>query len=193
MRRVGRIGSRLTGWLTAPVLVALSFGWAAPARAVEPFLLNIGVLGGVGGPLDADSPDPGTSQRGLELQVGMYTEPHTLVQLRLGRLEFGDSDQLGDLFTPELEYATVAGEYRFYKNWYDSGLFLGLGAYRLSGERLAGGPADEETAIGLTGGITGDFEITHHVGVLGQLTGHYANLDQAQLFGTALVGIAVKF
>jgi hypothetical protein len=185
MRRV-----RTIGWLAMAAMGLL----AGPARAADPFLLSVAVLGGAGGPLDADPPDPGVGQRSLELQLGLVTEPRTLVQLRLGRIDFAADDQLGDVLDPQLEYATIAGEYRFYRNWYDSGIFLGLGGYRLSG--IVGGPTgseDDDTAIGLTGGVTGEFEITRHLGLLGQISAHYVDLDQSQLFANALAGLAVKF
>lgn len=185
MRRVGRVG-----WLA---MLALSLA-AGPAHAVEPYLVSIGVLGGAGGPLDADDPDPGLSQRSLELQVGLFTEPRTLLQLRLGRMDFGSGDRLGDLFDPQLDYATIAGEYRFYRSWYDSGMFIGLGGYRLRGNRRdLGGGESEQTSLGLTGGVTGEFELARHVSLLGEITGHWANLDRAQLFATAQAGVAVKF
>lgn len=183
MRTVSRVGCL--------AMLALSLG-AIPARAIEPYLMNIGILGGVGGPLDADDPDPGVSQRSMELQVGLFTEPRTLLQLRLGRIDFGSGDRLGDLFDPQLEYATISGEYRFYRSWYDSGMFIGLGGYRLRGDR-AGGRNEEETAVGLTGGVTGEFELARHFSLLGEITGHWANLDRAQLFATAQAGLAFKF
>ena len=182
--------ARAIGYLVVLVAGLL----AVPAHAADPVLLNFGLLGGVGGPLDADDPDPGFSHPAFEFQVGLVTEPRTLVQLRLGRIDFGDEDQLGNTFRPELDYVTLAGEYRVYRNWYDSGIFLGLGGYRLSGDQGAvGGHEDEHTAIGLTGGVTGEFEITRHFAILGQLSGHYVDLDEAQLFTTAMGGLAIKF
>jgi hypothetical protein len=185
MRRAGTIG----------FLAALALGLlAVPAQAADPYLLSVGLLGGAGGALDADPPDPGLSQRSLELQLGLVTEPRTMLELRLGRIDFGSGDQLGGVVDPRLEYATVSGEYRFYRNWYDSGIFLGLGGYRLTGDEGApGGRAHEETVLGLTAGVTGEFEIAQHFALLGQLSGHYVNLDQAQLFANALAGVAVKF
>ncbi|HXT19841.1 MAG TPA: hypothetical protein VN923_03745 [Thermoanaerobaculia bacterium] len=167
---------------------------AAPARAAEPYVFSVSVLGGVGGPLDADEPDPGTSQQTLELQLGLVTEPRTLLQLRVGRIDFDEDDRLGDVFSPQLEYATIAGEYRFYKNWYDSGVFLGLGGYRLSGDSsFVGGRSREETAVGITGGVTGEFEITQHFALLGQISGHYVDLDQSPIFATAMGGVSLRF
>jgi hypothetical protein len=183
MRRAGTIG-----WL-----LVLALGLATgPARAVEPYLVNVALLGGVGGPLDADDPDPGISQRSLELQVGLFTEPRTILQLRLGRLDFANEDRLGDVLGPQLDYATISGEYRLYENWYDSGIFLGLGAYKLSGDRLGGG-SEDRTVLGLTAGVTAEFEIVQHFSLLGQISGHYVDLDQANLFATAMAGASVKF
>ncbi|HEV8239363.1 MAG TPA: outer membrane beta-barrel protein [Thermoanaerobaculia bacterium] len=177
------------------LVVALgAFCGAAPAHAAEPYVFSVGVLGGIGGPLDADEPDPGISQRSMELELGLVTEPRTLLTLRLGRIDFADADQLGAFLSPQLEYATISGEYRFYKNWYDSGIFFGLGAYRLSGNaRDFGGGSDDETAVGLTAGVTGEFEITQHFALLGEITGHYVDLDENNVFATAMGGVSVRF
>jgi len=193
-REVGIAAASRAGWLAAGALLALGALATAPARAVEPYVMTVGVLGGIGGPLSADEPDPGTGQRALELQIGLVTEPRTLLELRVGRLDFGEDDQLGDFFDPQLDYVTISGEYRFYKNWYDSGIFIGLGGYRLSG--IVGGPFgsdDDKTVVGLTGGVTGEFEIARHFSLLGQISGHYVDLDESPLFATAMAGVNVRF
>jgi hypothetical protein len=178
--------------LGAAALVALALAAAAPAaEAVEPYLFTVGVLGGIGGPLDADEPDPGIDQQSLQVQVGMLTEPRTLVMLRVGRLEMDDEARLGGLSAPSLEYATIAGEYRFYKEWYDSGIFLGLGGYRLEGEQ--GGGTESDTSVGATLGVTGEVEVTRYLSIVAELAGHWADLDAAQLFGAGHVGVAVRF
>ena len=182
-RSVGRLG---------PWLLALTvWGAAAAAQAVEPYLFSVGVLGGLGGPVDAGEPDPGIDQEALQLQVGLLTEPRTLVVLRVGRLEMDDDAVLDGLGGPSLEYATIAGEYRFFQEWYDSGIFLGLGGYRLQGDR--GGFEDEDTSIGLTLGVTGDVEMTERFSIIAELTGHWADLEATQLFAAGQVGLAVKF
>ena len=183
--------ARTIGWLA---VMAMGLLVAVPAQAADPDLLSVAVLGGIGGPLDADPPDPGFSHQSLEFQLGIVTEPRTLLQVRLGRIDFKSDDQLGDFFDPQLEYATISGEYRFYRNWYDSGIFLGLGGYRLSGS--AGGPTgseDDHTAVGVTAGVTGEFEITRRFALLGQLSGHYVDFEESPLFANALAGVAIKF
>jgi hypothetical protein len=159
---------------------------ALPARGVEPYLIEVGVLGGLGGPFDADAPDPGLGNRSLQLGFGVLTEPRTLVAVRVGRVEL--DEPLGGLAEPELEYATVAGEYLVYDGWYDSGIFLGLGGYRLTS---AGGA--EDTSLGLTVGVTGDFELTRWLSVVAELSGHWADLESSQFFGLGHAGLAVRF
>jgi hypothetical protein len=187
--RRSRLGSGVAAVVAVTVAMALLGG--GTAQAIEPYLLSVGILGGLGGPLDAADPDPGVDQQALQLQVGLLTEARTLVVLRVGRLEMDDDATLGGLAGPKLEYATIAGEYRFYKEWYDSGIFLGLGGYRLQGDRA--GVADDDTSIGLTLGVTGEIELTRMFSVVAELAGHWADLDGSQLFGAGQVGLAVKF
>jgi hypothetical protein len=167
-------------------LIGAALLLGAPAAAVEPYLVSVGVLGGLGGPLDADQPDPGMDHPAVQVDVGLLTEPRTLVMLRLGRVEF--DEPLGDRFEPRLDYATISGEYRLFDGWYDSGIFLGLGGYRLGSE---GG--EEETAVGLTVGVTGDFELTRWLSAVAELSGHWADLDDNQFFGLGHAGLAVRF
>lgn len=185
MRSAGMHGAplrRVVAALGISVLAAM----AAPAQAVEPYLVSVAVLGGLGGPLDADEPDPGLDHQGLQVDVGLLTEARTLAVLRLGQIEI--DEPLGVLAEPTLEYVTVSGEYRFYRGWYDSGIFLGLGGYRLEAEG-----SDEETSIGLTAGVTGDLEVTRWLSVVAELSAHWADLESNQLWGMGHAGLAVKF
>jgi hypothetical protein len=177
----------LAAWAAALAL----WSCADAARAVEPYLFSLGVLGGLGGPLDASDPDPGVDNQVIQLQAGMLTEPRTLVIVRVGRLETDDDAALGSLTAPTLDYLTISGEYRLFEGWYDSGIFLGLGGYRLEGDR--DGVVEDETSIGLTLGATGEMEVTRHFSVIAEFSGHWADLDETQLFGMGLIGLAVKF
>ena len=172
--------------VAAALGIAMLSAMAAPAAAVEPYLVSVAVLGGLGGPLDAEEPDPGIDHRSLQLDVGLLTEARTLAVLRLGQIEI--DEPLGLLAEPTLEYVTLSGEYRFYKGWYDSGIFLGLGGYRLEGEG-----SDSESSIGLTVGVTGDLEVTRWLSVVAELSAHWADLESNQLWGMGHAGLAVKF
>ncbi len=171
------------------LLAALLFLPGA-ARAQELYTFTAGLLGGVGGSLDAD-PGGDLGNTGFQVNLTMVTEPRTHVGFRLGRLGLDSEDFFGSLSDAEMSYATISGEYRFPQGYYESGIYLGLGAYRLEGSR--GGRDEEETAPGLALGVNGEFRVTNWLGVLIELSGHYADFDEAQVFGMGHAGVAIHF
>ena len=72
--------------------------------------------------------------------------------------------------TFSLRFVVAGGEYRFLESFYESGLFIGLGAYELEGTNLVGA-SDSESGAGLVLGATGEFEINRRVGFLIELLG----------------------
>lgn len=160
------------------------------ARAQELYTFTAGLLGGVGGSFDAE-PGDDLGNTGFQINLTMVTEPRTHVGFRLGQLGLDSEERFGSLSDAELSYVTVAGEYRFPQTYYESGLYLGLGGYRLEGSRF--GQGEEDTAVGLTLGVTGEFKVTRWLGVLVELSGHYADFDEAQLFGMGHAGVAIHF
>lgn len=178
---------RAVRWLPAACLLLLP----ATAHAQEPYSVTVGLLGGIGGSDDAE-PASGFDNRGLQLGLALLTEPGVLIGLRGGRLELGDDGEaFGPLLDAQLDYLTIAGEYRYRESFYESGLYLGLGAYRLEG--LLGQREEEETAPGFVLGVTGEFTIVRRLAVLVELSGHYVDLDAAQLFGMAHAGLELRF
>jgi hypothetical protein len=161
------------------------------ARAAEQYTYSIGALGGIGGSWDVD-PGSAFTNQGFQLNLAMVSEPHTLVGFRLGKLNLDKKDQFGTLHDAGLTYLTVAGEYRFQESYYDSGVYLGLGGYRLSGTR-ADGRSRDQTSVGLAVGITAEFPINRWFALLVEASGHYVDLDEANLFGMAHGGIAFHF
>ncbi len=174
-----------TGMLLAALLLL-----PGAARAQEDYTFTVGVLGGIGGSLDAE-PGDDLANTGFQLNLSMVTEPRTLVGLRLGNLALDADDRFGTLTDAELSYVTVAGEYRFAEAWYESGLYAGLGGYRVEGTR--GGKDQTDTALGLTVGVTGEFTITRWLALQVELSGHYVDLDESQLFAMGHGGFAIHF
>lgn len=173
--------------------LALLAGLLVPgaARAADESTYSIGVLGGVGGSFDVD---PGNSYNNssFQLNLAMVTEPRTQVALRLGRINLDKQAFFGSLHSADLTYATVGGEYRFKESYYDSGVYVGLGAYRLRGSDSAD-RSKEQTSVGLAVGITGEIPITPWLGVLLELSGHYVDLKEAKIFGMGHGGLTVHF
>jgi hypothetical protein len=166
------------------------FGGSAAARAQDLYSVQINLFGGAGGSHDAE-PGDGFGNQALELGVLVPTEVGTAVGVRIGRLTF---DETFDRFDPDakLEYVTIGGEYRTHEGFYTSGLFLGLGGYRLDGSTPSRREEQDE-AFGLAFGVTADFPLTRHFSVGLQLTAHYIDFDNQQLFATGLGGISVRF
>lgn len=161
------------------------------ARAQETYNYSAAVLGGIGGSLDAE-PGDDLSNTGFQLNLSMVTDPRTHVGVRVGQLGLDADEFFGSLSEADLTYVTVGGEYRFDETWYDSGIYLGLGGYRLEGTDFAGGDS-RDTSLGLTIGVTGEFKVNHWLGVLLELSGHYVDFEEAQVFGMGHGGIAVHF
>lgn len=180
--------NRSTRWCALALALA-ALALPASASAQDSFTYRLGVLGGIGGSADADDNDE-LSQKALQLSFGMITNVRTLAVVRAGRIEFDEPIQ--GLSGAELEYINIAGEYRFHQLYYDFGLFLGLGSYRLSG-RLPGG-GDSESALGATFGVLGDFDLTRHLALTAEASAHYAFFDdRPNVYLTALGGLAIRF
>lgn len=175
----------LVGLLVAPTA---GFGQGA-------FDYNVNFLLGLGGSLDED--DAGFGNQDFQLGGAVYVERNTQVALRLGLLDWGENDLVGDLASPRLTYLTVAGEYRDRRGFFsgalfDSALFAGLGAYSLEGTDPEGRD-DDQTAIGLTVGVSGDFDVSERFAIRLEGSGHYALLDEANLFLMLNVGLVYRF
>lgn len=161
------------------------------ARAQEDYTFTVAGLGSVGGSIDAE-PGDDLSNTGFQVNLGMVTDSRTHVAVRLGQLGLDKDEFFGSLREAELTYGTIAGEYRFDEGWYESGVYLGLGGYRLEGLDLDDNDS-EDTALGLAVGFTGEFKVNDWLGVLLELSGHWADFDEAQIFGMAHGGVAIHF
>lgn len=180
-----------TALLLSGIVLIVAEAPLAAAEQTESYTYTLGLLGGVGGALDAD-PDPGLGERSWALAAGMITAQRTLVVVRAGRLEI-DGDPAFERFSQaDLEYVNIAGEYRFAQPTYDYGMYLGLGYYRMNGELLAGGNSSDYD-LGIVLGLTGDFDVTRYLSVIGEISGHYVFLNDASIFAMANIGLAVHF
>jgi len=174
--------------LAAALLAALAPG---TAEAQETYTFSVGAFGGLGGSVDADPGDE-LDNTGFQLDLSMVIQPSNHLVLRLGQLDLDSAERFVDLNAAELTYATIGGEYKYRHSYYDSGIYLALGGYRLEGD-AAGGGSEEETAIGLALGVTGEFPITRWLGFQVELSGHYVDFDRANLFAMGHAGVVVHF
>jgi hypothetical protein len=183
--------SRLRVSVLGAAAVAALFAAPGAASAQQLYSFTVSAAAGFGGSLDAD---PGDEITLGSYQIGgaIVTEPQTLVGVRYGRIGFDDDQPLETLFDADLTYLTLAGEYKFDETFYEGGMYVGVGGYRLEGVDAAGASQDD-TSFGLAIGVTGEFPITRRFGVVVEFAGHYTDLDVAQFFATGQAGLAVHF
>ena len=179
---------RLLGRL---LLVMSSFLLPAAAGAQEFYSYTVGVFGGVGGSFDAD-PGQSLTNTGFQVNLGMVTEPRTHLVLRAGRLGLDKDGLFGSLSNADMEYVTLGGEYRYAETYYESGVFVALGGYRLNGTAPSGRDSRQGT-WGVSVGFTGELPIRRWLGVQAEISGHYVDFNEAQFFGMAHAGIALHF
>jgi hypothetical protein len=161
------------------------------AGAQELYTYSVGVFGGLGGSLDAD-PGDSLTNTGFQINFGVVTEPRTHLVLRTGRLKLDEEEFFGSLRDAELNYATIGGEYRSPGEFYDSGIYVALGGYRLEGTAAAGGDS-RDTSWGLAVGVTGELPIKRWVGVQAEISGHYIDFDEEQFFAMGHAGVVLHF
>lgn len=181
--------------LVACALAAMALGLAlAPPAAAQTDLYSFSaaLLGTLGGSQDVEPGDE-LDNTGFQLDLGMVTEPGEHLVVRLGQLGLDSAEQFGGLTDAEMAYVTIGGEYRYRHTYYDSGVFLALGGYRLEGDDAFTGAGRDETSLGLSLGATGDFAINPWLGVLVEVSGHYVDFDEAQIFIMGGAGLVVHF
>ncbi len=165
--------------------LVLALGVTVPASAGN---FTVALFGGLGGSTDADpilnGDDVGIDNVGFQALFSAKTAPRTRFSLRAGILDLESDFGLEN----DLSYVTFTGEYRFDDDFYESGLFMGLGGYDLSGDAF-----QDETAIGITVGANGEFRLNPQWSVLVELSGHYADFEQANVFLMGHVGLAFDF
>lgn len=174
-------------WLPLSALLLAGLLALPTLGAAQSHDFTIGVMGGFGGASDAD-PDTGIDDTGFQLLFSYKREIDLLFSARLGQLDL-EADGAGDLFDSELTYLTLNGEYLASSDHYQSGLFLGLGLYRIEGDVFV----PDEESFGLNIGASGDFRLTDHFSLLVEVSAHYADLDLARFFVMGHVGVGFHF
>ncbi len=172
-------------------LFAALLGFApAAGRAQELYNFSVDLLGTIGGSPDAD-PGNSLTNTGYQLNLQLVTEPRTFIGIRAGQLPLDKDDLFNELQDAELSYATIGGEYRARQTSFESGVFLALGGYKLEG--TAPGRSVSDTSWGLSAGVTSEFFVTRRFGILLELSAHYTDLDEVNLFVMGHGGVALHF
>jgi len=176
--------------LVLAAFVTLGLVLPVTVHAQDHYTYTVSALGGLGGSFGDD--EGGFDNTSFSLGLSLLREDRVHVGVRLGQIEFASDDRVAGLADASLSYLVAGGEYRFVEDYYESGLFLGLGAYELEGDTLLG-VQDSETEVGFVLGVTGEFEINRRLGFLVEVLGHVTSMQGNTAFGTGQVGLAVHF
>jgi hypothetical protein len=177
--------------LTLALFLLAPLAPTAALRAEDLSNFMVAALGGIGGSTDA-KPGRYYANPGFQLDLVRVAEEQTLIGVKVGHLALDGKPFFGPLQNADLNYATIGGEYRYQESYYESGIYLGIGGYRLGG-KLLDGTSHHETAVGGTLGITGEFKINRSFGVLLEISGHYVDFKDQKIFAMAHGGIAFHF
>lgn len=177
--------------LVGRLLLILGLLLPGAAGAQELYTYTVGVFGGIGGSFDAD-PGDSLTNTGFQLNLGMITEPGTHLVLRTGWLSLDQDEFFGSLRDAELKYVTIGGEYRYRETYFESGLYIALGGYRLEGTK-ASGRDTRDNSWGLAVGVTGELPIKRWLGIQGEISGHYIDFDEAHIFAMGHAGVVFHF
>jgi hypothetical protein len=193
--RRSRPASRAARRLCMALLAALAtLALPAAASAQDLYNWSVGVMGGIGGSVDVKPGSRDFSNGTWQVEALALTESRTFLGLRVGHLGLGGKDTLfGTRVGADLSYVTLSGQYMYEESYYDSGVYLGLGAYRLGGNDALTGASASKTVAGGVLGLTGDFKASKRFSVVLEISGHYIGIRQAHIYGMAHGGLSFHF
>jgi hypothetical protein len=108
----------------------------------------------------------------------------------------GTAVELPDLRT-RIDYATVGISYQFWEGDYTSGIFGGIGGYKVNPDPSAAEITNlrdrNETVLGWHFGVDGDLRVLSRLSIVGRLTYHYVVSESKRSLLAANVGAAFRF
>ena len=183
---------------------------AAATLAVPAFAEDWGVGASLGLVNDVerrfrlDDFDPSDFNGWVEFRL----EPQVVLRGTIGRMETsGDNagrivEIDGDEFAlPELDvqidYATIGASYLFWEGDYTSGIFGGIGGYKVNPEPTSEDITDlrdfHETVFGWHIGLDGDIRVLAHLSIVGRITYHKIRSESGRSLLTANAGAVYRF
>jgi hypothetical protein len=124
-------------------------------------------------------------------------EPETFIKIKGGRIEGpvavayevpGDDDLFRRDVDGEVQHVEMNVEYRFTEPFGTTGLFAGLGFYRVSADG-----EDADTNYGFNAGVNADFPLSPRYGIVLEGTYHWSKAAFQQRFMTFGGGLRVRF
>jgi len=108
----------------------------------------------------------------------------------------GNAVVLPDLRT-RMDYATVGVSYQFWEGDYTSGVFGGIGGYKVnpdpSPQDITNFRDRNETVLGWHFGVDGDLRVLTRLSIVGRITFHYVVSESKRSLLAANIGAAYRF
>lgn len=108
----------------------------------------------------------------------------------------GDEVVLPDLKV-RIDYMTIGASYQYWEGDFTSGIFGGIGGYKIDPDRVEpefeGFEDPEETVFGFHAGVDGDLRVISHLSIVGRITYHKIFSDTNRSMLIASVGAAFRF
>ena len=188
--------------LFALVVLAVS---TAPALAQEWGVgASVGLVNDVQHRIRLDRFDPRDASAWVDFQL----EDRVLLRGTMGSMKIRGSKagQFADVsghpvVLPDLNervhYVNVAVSYQYWEGDFTSGIFGGIGGYRVDPDSVAseleGFRDPKETVFGLHAGLDGDLRVFSRLSIVGRITFHKLFTDTNRSLLTANAGAAFRF
>ena len=179
--------------------------FSAPVRAQD---WGVGATIGLTNDVDHRVRVSGFDPSDVNAWVEFNLEDRTLLRLTMGSIKTkgtnagliadidGEEVALPDLKS-RINYANVGVSYQFWEGDYTSGIFGGIGGYKIDPDRVApefeGFEDPKETVFGLHVGIDGDLRVISRLSLVGRITLHKIFSDRNRLLLTANAGLGFRF
>jgi hypothetical protein len=196
-----RIRIRLAFWLTAVFVLAAS-----------PALAQSWAVGGAAGAVNDVSRHFSIDEfhsQDWHVWGQFEIEPKVQVRGTYGsfRTRAAESGQPGNdasgnpiivpVLTTRVDYGTIGVSYEFWEGDYTSGMFAGIGAYKLRPNEAPPGFEDfrdpQRTVFGWHAGVDGTFKIVNRFSLVTRLTFHRFSADTGRSILTADAGFQYRF
>ena len=188
--------------LLAMAVLAL---FAAPALAQEWGVgASVGLVNDVEHRIRLDGFDPRDATAWVDFQL----EDRVLLRGTMGSMKVrgskaGESADVGGnpIILPDLNerihYVNVGASYQFWEGDYTSGIFAGIGGYRIDPDSVDRDLEEfrdpKETVFGFHVGLDGDLRVFSRLSIVGRITFHKIFSDTNRSLLTANAGAAFRF
>lgn len=193
----------------AVFLLALSLAAAAGAQLTRSQTFGVGASGGLVETGETHFSFSEFERSDVNFWGDFELEEHVVLRASLGRMHVaahnaGQPVKVGNatLVGPEdmrdrIDYGLVSTSYNFVESAWTSGLFGGVGIYRVDpgvpeGE-LAATAGKAETVWGIHFGVDAQLRVWHSLGIVGRVTAHFTQTDPHRTLVTADAGLSYRF